>query len=193
MWTLDYLEYGFPLSGTMLKVNPKLGGCNSEVNTVMLKKPTLLLGADISRPKAGLLDTEAVSIASLASNGDAKGSTYIGQARSQEPRQEIVQALTAMAGNAIRHYLRTTKLDAAKLREHGFNVIYFRDGIGEHQFDRIKEEELPQIREALKLLFATVTIVVCQKRHHTRIFPDQPKNGDRNGNSLSYLHSMTNL
>ena len=116
-WTLDYLEYGFPLLGTMLKVNPKLGGCNCKVNTVMLKKPTLLLGADISRPKAGLLDTEAVSIASLASNGNAEGSTYIGQARLQEPRQEIIQALIPMAGNAIRHYLCTTKLDAAKLRE----------------------------------------------------------------------------
>lgn len=76
-------------------------------------------------------------------------------------------------------------MPAEKLAKTGFHIIYYRDGVGEQQFTAIKRAELAALRQAMQTCgvpFAKVTFIICQKRHHTRIFPANARDGDRNGN-----------
>jgi eukaryotic translation initiation factor 2C len=59
------------------------------------------------------------------------------------------------------------------------NIIYYRDGVSEGQYSKIKTIELPGIRAAFDALDSTsavrkkvkITAIVGVKRHHTRFFP----------------------
>lgn len=70
-------------------------------------------------------------------------------------------------------------------------IIYFRDGVSESQYAKVNEEELPLIRKACDS-FSTnpktpykpkISIVVCSKRHHTRMYPTSADLTDSKGNS----------
>jgi eukaryotic translation initiation factor 2C len=65
-------------------------------------------------------------------------------------------------------------------------IIYLRDGVAEGQFAEVIRVELPAIRAAAKAIAPgktiKITLIIVQKRHHTRLFPASPAEGDRNGN-----------
>ena len=56
------------------------------------------------------------------------------------------------------------------------------------QFSAVVKEEMPEIRKAFRHFDATrpyqpqLTIVVCGKRHHTRFYPTEAENADKDGN-----------
>jgi eukaryotic translation initiation factor 2C len=68
-------------------------------------------------------------------------------------------------------------------REHGDtlpeNIIYYRDGVAEGQYMKVKDIELRAIRSAFAALAADkpdaptfqLTALIAAKRHHTRFFP----------------------
>ena len=70
------------------------------------------------------------------------------------------------------------------------NIIVYRDGVSEGQFQQAIAEELAPMRETCRILYKKVdkplpmfTLVIVGKRHHSRFFP--PKNhvaSDQNGN-----------
>lgn len=66
------------------------------------------------------------------------------------------------------------------------HIIYYRDGVSEGQFDEVLTTELYQIHEACKKLEdgyePNLTVVICQKRHHTRLFCKNEKDADRSKN-----------
>ena len=60
-------------------------------------------------------------------------------------------------------------------------VMYFRDGVAEGQFAKVKELEVSAIKDAIAALSGkvpTVTAIVVRKRNHTRLFPKENE-GDR--------------
>lgn len=61
------------------------------------------------------------------------------------------------------------------------NIVIYRDGVSESQFDQVLKKEVPMIRKACSGLYAgtkpRITIVVAVKRHTVRLFP---KNGKAN-------------
>ena len=68
-------------------------------------------------------------------------------------------------------------------------VLVYRDGVSEGQFQIVVGEELPAIKNAFNK-FSTaqapynpkLTIVICGKRHHTRLYPTEESAADRDGN-----------
>lgn len=71
------------------------------------------------------------------------------------------------------------------------NIIIYRDGVSEGQYQLLLEQELPQIRnacrqkypaQATKSGFPKISIIVCGKRHHTRFYPTTEANADRSSN-----------
>jgi eukaryotic translation initiation factor 2C len=75
-------------------------------------------------------------------------------------------------------------------RKHPKNILYYRDGVGDSQFEEVRNKELVDIRDGYDQFVKEVrkafggdeedspppklTAVVCTKRHHTRFYPTKP-------------------
>lgn len=72
-------------------------------------------------------------------------------------------------------------------------IIYYRDGTSEGQYDKIKDVEVPRIREAFEFVkkdmgrasqpAVNIVAVVGGKRHHTRFYPTTKDGEDTWGNN----------
>ena len=70
-------------------------------------------------------------------------------------------------------------------------IIFYRDGVSEGQFEMVVNKEITALQRACygleKDYQPGITYFVAQKRHHTRLFPENPKDSKqalRNGNIL---------
>lgn len=77
------------------------------------------------------------------------------------------------------------------------NILYYRDGVGDSQFEEVKNKELEDIRGGFEDFLSELreesdkpieepkrpklTAVVCTKRHHTRFYPTKPADMQING------------
>ncbi|KAG0226093.1 argonaute 1 [Mortierella sp. GBA43] len=165
-----------------LKINVKLGGMNSHLApsmmmTVLTAKPTILLGADVSRPAPG--DTLRPSIAALVGSMDAKAARYAASVRIQTARTESIADLGTMTADLLKTFYQTCGCKPER-------IIVYRDGVSEGQFDDVLKNEIAAVKAGCQSLEANyrpaVTFVIVQRRHHTRFFPARPQDGVRNGN-----------
>ncbi|GJN24774.1 hypothetical protein PR202_gb12536 [Eleusine coracana subsp. coracana] len=173
------------LENVALKINVKVGGRNTVLETAITKNlpfvsdiPTIIFGADVSHPAAG--EDSSASIAAVVASMDREVTTYKAVVSAQEHRQEIIQDLfcidkekgTPVYGGMIRELLQSFY---RKTREKPLRIIFYRDGVSEGQFGHVLLHEVNAIRKACASLEEgyqpTVTFVVVQKRHHTRLFP----------------------
>lgn len=84
----------------------------------------------------------------------------------------------------IKEQLRFYKEKNGRLPE---KILYFRDGVSEGQFQELMATEFQAMRRACQSFQMTnckMTVVVVQKRHHTRFFPGQSGIGDRKNNNV---------
>jgi eukaryotic translation initiation factor 2C len=174
---------GFHLN-VVLKINTKLGGTNhtlaSRLNTPptsgatfqdppasiswVMDKPTMLLGIDVSHPEKGQMRP---SMAAVVGSMDGRLNQYAAHLSAQTAGQEIVAALE----DAVCALLTLFKTRNNRMPEH---IIVYRDGVSEGQFPEVIAKELPSIQGAIERMgnmreSVKITIVVCQKRHNTRI------------------------
>lgn len=88
--------------------------------------------------------------------------------RLQSPKVEIIQDLEDIIHKQLLKFKEKTCSVPKKL-------FYFRDGVSEGQFLQLLDSELVAIRRACLRLNInykpSITFVVVQKRHHTRMFP----------------------
>ncbi|KAK2924445.1 Piwi domain [Fusarium oxysporum f. sp. vasinfectum] len=72
------------------------------------------------------------------------------------------------------------------------NILIYRDGVSEGQYDMVLSQELPQLRRACEQMYPAAdtkrglprfTIIVCGKRHKTRFYPTTEHDCDRSGNT----------
>ncbi|XP_024158332.1 protein argonaute 5 [Rosa chinensis] len=194
-WNTQYLE------NLALKINVKVGGRNTVLNDAIYKKmpvvtdrlPTIIFGADVTHPAAG--DDSSPSIAAVVASTDwPEVTNYRAIVSAQHHRDEIIEDLYKshksekglVHGGMIRELLvafyRQKRLKPSR-------IIFYRDGVSEGQFSQVLLHEVDAIRRACASLeegyMPTVTFVVVQKRHHTRLFPaDHSNRGqmDRSGN-----------
>ncbi|XP_077253370.1 protein argonaute 2-like [Tasmannia lanceolata] len=168
------------IANLALKINSKVGG-----STVGLFDPlprlddgrhVIFIGADVNHP--GSLNTSSPSIAAVAASMNwPAANRYATRFCAQPHRTEKIQKLGEMCSELIEAYARMNKVKPEK-------IIFFRDGVSESQFDMVLNEELRDLKLAIESdgYSPTITLVVAQKRHLTRAFPKDERQGGRTGN-----------
>jgi eukaryotic translation initiation factor 2C len=175
------------LENIALKINVKVGGRNTVLQQAFVHNgipfvsdiPTIIFGADVSHPPPGMYSS---SIAGVVGSIDwPEVTTYRAVISAQLERQEIIGGLF----HSTRDPKGCLKPDGM-IRELMMNfyqrnrrkperIIFYRDGISESQFSQVIIHEVDAIRKARLSLqedyLPPITLVIVQKRHHTRIFP----------------------
>ncbi|KAI1284237.1 ribonuclease H-like domain-containing protein [Xylaria sp. FL0933] len=179
------------LRNEALKVNLKLGGDNHLVQSERLgliaQNKTMVVGIDVTHPDAGSSDS-APSIAAMVASVDTKLSQWPGVLSYQEKsRQEMVSHLTVMLKSRLSLWR-----GKGKHATYPENIVVYRDGVSEGQYDTVLNKELPQLRAACEELYPAtdqakglprMSIIIVGKRHHTRFYVTKPSDADRSGNS----------
>ncbi|KAI9143287.1 Piwi domain-containing protein [Paraphysoderma sedebokerense] len=164
-----------------MKTNAKLPhGRNVEVPKEFVsfinEKPTIVFGCDVTHPGQG---SQAHSIAAVVASMDNLASYYLCTTRLQPPRQEIVSDMGSMVVELLRKFYQTSGSKPER-------ILFYRDGVSEGQFAEVIRTEVTAIKRACKVLDPdfnpSLTLIVAQKRHHTRFFPVRPEDADRTGN-----------
>ncbi|CAM6087810.1 unnamed protein product [Calypogeia fissa] len=181
------------LTNVALKINLKWGGYNTLLaheEKKMLPKvsqvPTCIFGLDVSHGSPG--DASSPSIAAaVASTEWPKFSKYAARVRAQPPKTEMIEGLYEEGGSdkgggmvieLLKQFFSSCRGPTFESRKPQQIVIY-RDGVSESQFQQVLETELMAFKKGLKALESNstsnynpkVTLIVVQKRHHTRFFP----------------------
>ncbi|GLD92496.1 hypothetical protein PINS_up001054 [Pythium insidiosum] len=171
------------VSNILLKVNTKLGGRNFVLQgppaPVASRVPTIMFGADVTHPSPG--DKTRPSIAALVGTLDAQFVRHASTIRVQGHRVEQIVYLRDMVVELLKaFYIHNQKRCKPE------QIIFYRDGVSEGQFHMVLNHEVTAIREACRMLDPNysprITFVIVQKRHHTRLFPVDSRDGDSKGN-----------
>ncbi|KAK8591931.1 hypothetical protein V6N13_062525 [Hibiscus sabdariffa] len=169
------------LTNVLLKINSKLGGINSLLeierpsNLPLIKDtPTLILGMDVSHGSPGRSDVPSIA-AVVGSLHWPLISRYRASVRTQSPKMEMIEALYKPSPDG--------KVDDGIIRTSGSRkpkqIIVFRDGVSESQFNQVLNIELEQIIKNFSMLSdsakawlrtSSVLVIVAQKNHHTKLF-----------------------
>lgn len=161
---------GAPLVGNLLlKINAKIGGVNNILgehsHLLVFNSPVMIMGADVNHPPAH--DKATPSLAAVVASTDRHASCYAVEVRHQRNRTEMIQELKEMTKNLLRAFYRSTKHKPQR-------IVMFRDGVSESQFLEVLSFELKAMRNACTELEEgykpSMTFIVVQKRHHTRLF-----------------------
>ncbi|AEC08055.1 Argonaute family protein [Arabidopsis thaliana] len=182
------------MENVALKINVKTGGRNTVLNDAIRRniplitdRPTIIMGADVTHPQPG--EDSSPSIAAVVASMDwPEINKYRGLVSAQAHREEIIQDLYKLVQDPQRGLVHS-----GLIREHFIafrratgqipqRIIFYRDGVSEGQFSQVLLHEMTAIRKACNSLqenyVPRVTFVIVQKRHHTRLFPEQHGNRD---------------
>lgn len=159
-----------------MKINAKMDGVNTIVGVAspVLQVPTMVVGADVSHAAPG---SGAPSISSVVASFDRFAFKYGASVRLSNPRQEPISNLEEMMKERLTIFFKRNNRWPERL-------LVYRDGVSSGQYDVVRNEEITAIRSACKGLniSAKLTFIIVGKRHHIRLFPDDPKTALNNGN-----------
>ena len=170
----------------MQKVNAKLGGINMLVSpgqelrpSQLFSKATIIFGGDVSHASPG---SQASSIAALVGNTNRSCTQYVARLSAQANRKEMIDDLKSMAREIMIEYFNANG-GASNPESRPERVLFYRDGVSESQFQAVLSDELPCLRQAFQSLGdgsynPTITYIVAQKRHNTRLFVSNPQDGE---------------
>ncbi|KAJ6846013.1 protein argonaute 4B-like [Iris pallida] len=177
------------LTNVLLKINAKLGGINSYLQIERASQlphvsscPTIILGMDVSHGSPGQSDVPSIA-AVVSSRAWPSISRYRASVRTQSPKVEMIDSLFKPSGNDDDGIVRELLIDfyTSSGKRKPDQIMIFRDGVSESQFNQVLNIELDQIIEACKFLDETwspkFTLIIAQKNHHTKFFqPGSPDN-----------------
>ncbi|KAK1295823.1 Protein argonaute 16 [Acorus calamus] len=177
------------LTNVLLKINSKLGGTNSLLSverTLSLPKinkiPTMILGMDVSHGSPGRSDIPSIA-AVVGSRYWPLISRYRASVRTQSPKVEMIDSLyKPLPDGGDDGIIRELLLDFYRTSNHKpAQIIIFRDGVSESQFNQVLNVELIQILKAYQHMGdcdpPKITLIVAQKNHHTKLFQaNSPEN-----------------
>ncbi|RYP80553.1 hypothetical protein DL769_002401 [Monosporascus sp. CRB-8-3] len=178
------------LANVGLKFNLKLGGRNHSLDPSKLgfvgQKKTMVVGIDVTHPSPGS-SSKAPSVAGIVASIDEWLGQWPADIRVQPARQEMVTDLDAMFKSRLLLWREKNKT----LPE---NVLVYRDGVSEGQYDIVLDQELPALRAACNAVYSAqdtkagkprITIIIVGKRHNTRFYPTKKEEADRGGNPMN--------
>lgn len=122
------------------------------------------------------------SVVGVTASHDANAFQYNMCYRLQDPRQEMIVDFQNIIAEQLKYYQsKNNKVLPEKL-------LYYRDGVSEGQFQEVMRVELTAMYRACASVQPgykpKITMVVVQKRHHTRFFPGKSGIGDRRNNNV---------
>ncbi|XP_024928971.3 protein argonaute 2 isoform X3 [Ziziphus jujuba] len=169
------------LANLGIKINAKLGGSNVELSESLPLLEgaghTMFLGADVNHP--GSRTPTIPSIAAVV--GSMKwpaANRYAARIGPQDNRCEKILHFGDMCWELVETYEQQNKVKPGK-------IIVFRDGVSEGQFDMVLNEELQDLKRVFRTrggYCPSITLIVAQKRHQTRLFPRSRQDGSSTGN-----------
>lgn len=131
-----------------LKFNLKLGGNNQAVESSHLsfitEDKTMLVGLDVTHPSPGSSST-APSVAGMVASIDKRLGQWPATLRMQNSKQEMVNEVGDMLMTHL-DYWKTL----GKHTSFPENIIVYRDGVSEGQYNDVLEIELSLLRQACK-------------------------------------------
>jgi len=153
------------------QINCKAGGELWHVNIPLPN--TMMVGIDVCHDTHSDSGRGKRSVVGYCATTNSTFTKYYSTVKFQGVGQEIIDELAECFDLSLENW---KKLNG----NYPENVIIYRDGVGEGQFIYIFDHEVPQIRNILarKNLAIKLTVVIVQKRIHTRIF-DHTKNVSR--------------
>lgn len=159
-----------------MKINLKLGGRNHHISPstlgVISEGRTMVVGIDVTHPAPGT-SKNVPSIAAVVASTDSFLSQWPAEISIQQGRKEMVSNLDG---------IMKSRLDQWAQKNGGSypdNILIYRDGVSESQYEQVLELELPLIRRACEVVHGTgrqhytrmrISILIVSKRHHTRFF-----------------------
>ena len=186
------------LTNLMLKCNLKLGGTNTalaydphddEVRRLS-SSTTMIVGADVTHPGPGSMN-DCPSIAAVVASVDDMFNQYPASFHVQESKKEMIDGLGDMLVERLEHW-KANNGDGNLYPE---QVLFYRDGVSEGQYQQILIDELPQITAAFrrtcgnaKQALPKLLLVCVVKRTATRFYTTSGGRGlkagdeDLNGN-----------
>ncbi|KAJ6671909.1 TRANSLATION INITIATION FACTOR 2C putative-RELATED [Salix viminalis] len=156
------------LANLGLKINAKLGGSNAELGDRLPyfgdQNHVMFIGADVNHPAARNITSPSIAAVVGTTNWPA-ANRYAARVRPQVHRRENIVNFGDMCLELVEFYSRLNKVKPEK-------IVIFRDGVSEGQFDMVLNDELMDIKTAFRSInyTPTITLIVAQKRHHTRLF-----------------------
>ena len=173
------------MANVALKWNLKRGGVNHTLANdklpIISQGKTMLLGMDVTHPSPGS-SANAPSVAGVAASIKSDCAQWPATVRSQAGREEMIQAVQEMVESRLRLWAKNNN------NAYPANIILYRDGVSEGQYQQVLAKEVTAIEAAAKKLYSPkdgkvkITVVVCGKRHHTRFYPTNQQDADRSNN-----------
>ncbi|KIX98867.1 uncharacterized protein Z520_05328 [Fonsecaea multimorphosa CBS 102226] len=170
-----------------LKVNLKLGGRNHSLDNqklgIVAEGKTMIVGLDVTHPSPGSAKT-APSVSGIVASVDNWLGQWPAELLIQRPGEEMITGLQPLIKSRLKLWQKLNK----SLPD---NILVYRDGVSEGQYNLVLEKELPSFRAACKELyppdktkngFPHITIIVVGKRHNTRFYPTKEADADRSSN-----------
>jgi hypothetical protein len=167
-----------------LKINLKLGGANQALRAadlgIISEGKTMIVGIDVTHPSPGSASS-APSVAGIVASVDSTLAQWPAEIRVQGARQEMVADLETLLVSRLLHWRNRNKT----LPE---NIIVYRDGVSEGQYNKVIDQELPLLQAACKKTYPVdqskkglprLAIIVVGKRHNTRFYPTTEKDSNR--------------
>ncbi|TKA72743.1 hypothetical protein B0A55_09952 [Friedmanniomyces simplex] len=136
-------------------------------------------------PSTLFLPLDQDFVAAIVASVDSTLAQWPTELRIQGARQEMVSALEEMFKGRLRFW--QTRISGSLPH----NIIVYRDGVGEGQYQLVLDNELPAIRKACRDTYPAtetkadrprITIIIVGKRHSTRFYATQVQDADRSGN-----------
>lgn len=173
-----------------LKINLKLGGANQSLRNsdlgIFADGKTMLVGLDVTHPSPGSAKS-APSVAAIVASVDSALAQWPAELRIQPPRQEMVDDLDTLMQTRLKLWAKHNK------NKYPENIVVYRDGVSEGQYDTVIDKELPLLKRACEAVYpATETkrglpkmaIIIVGKRHNTRFYPTTDEAADRSANPM---------
>ncbi|KAK2767510.1 hypothetical protein FQN54_003667 [Arachnomyces sp. PD_36] len=173
-----------------LKFNLKLGGANHHLDNdklgIIAFKKTMVVGLDVTHPSPGS-SSKAPSVAGIVASYESTLAQWPAEIRIQEPRQEMVSALDDLLVSRLRFWQKKN----GNLPE---NILVYRDGISEGQYNITLEQEVPLLRKACEKLYSAadtkkglprISLIVVGKRHNTRFYATKEHEADKSSNPMN--------